>query len=183
MAAKNSVGLIELGSIAAGFQVVDAMLKESDVTLVLARTICSGKYMVMIRGDVGAVEAAVAAGKALAGYSIIDTFLIPNLHESIFPAISGITKVDRLEALGVIESFSVASLIEGADAMAKAANVQIVKQIQIGGGYATTIVRGDVGSVRAAVEAGAAQATQVGELIASHIIARPSEGLVAAFLG
>jgi ethanolamine utilization protein EutM len=87
------------------------------------------------------------------------------------------------EAIGMIETKGLVALIEATDAMAKAANVQIVKQIQIGGGYATTIVRGDVGSVRAAVEAGAAQATQVGELIASHIIARPSEGLVAAFLG
>lgn len=87
------------------------------------------------------------------------------------------------DAIGMIETKGLVALIEATDAMAKAANVQIVKQIQIGGGYATTIVRGDVGSVRAAVEAGAAQATQVGELIASHIIARPSEGLVAAFLG
>ena len=87
------------------------------------------------------------------------------------------------EAIGMIETKGLVALIEATDAMAKAANVQIVKQIQIGGGYATTIVRGDVGSVRAAVEAGAAQATQVGELIASHIIARPSDGLVAAFLG
>lgn len=87
------------------------------------------------------------------------------------------------DAIGMIETKGLVALIEATDAMAKAANVQIIKQIQIGGGYATTIVRGDVGSVRAAVEAGAAQATQVGELIASHIIARPSEGLVAAFLG
>ena len=92
MAAKNSIGLIELGSIAAGFQVADAMLKAADVSLVLARTICSGKYMILIRGDVGSVEAAVGAGKALAGYSIIDTFLIPNVHESIFPAISGVNQ-------------------------------------------------------------------------------------------
>jgi ethanolamine utilization protein EutM len=75
------------------------------------------------------------------------------------------------------------ALIEATDAMAKAANVQIVKQIQIGGGYATTVVRGDVGSVRAAVEAGASAATQVGELVASHVIPRPAEGLSPAFFG
>ena len=64
--------------------------------------------------------------------------------------------------------------------MAKAANVEIVKRVSIGGAYVTTVVRGDVGSVRAAVEAGAAAATQVGELVASHVIPRPAEGLVAA---
>ena len=87
------------------------------------------------------------------------------------------------DAIGMIETKGLVALIEATDAMAKAANVQIIKQIQIGGGYATTIVRGDVGSVRAAVEAGSAAATQVGELITSHVIPRPSEGLVAAFLG
>ena len=87
------------------------------------------------------------------------------------------------DAIGMIETKGLVALIEATDAMAKAANVQIMKQIQIGGGYATTVVRGDVGSVRAAVEAGANAATQVGELVASHVIPRPAEGLVAAYLG
>src|SRR5499426_2381063 len=125
--AKNSIGLIELSSIAAGFQVADAMLKAADVDLVLSRSICSGKYMVMVRGDVAAVEAAVSAGIAGTRFSVIDSFVIPNLHESVFPAIAGANKVEALEALGVVESFSVASLIEGADAAVKAANVQLIE--------------------------------------------------------
>lgn len=86
------------------------------------------------------------------------------------------------DAIGLLETKGLVALIEATDAMAKAANVQIVKQVQIGGAYATTIVRGDVGSVRAAVEAGATAASQVGELIASHVIPRPSEGLIEAYL-
>jgi ethanolamine utilization protein EutM len=66
--------------------------------------------------------------------------------------------------------------------MAKAANVQILKRISIGGAYMTTVVKGDVGSVRAAVEAGASAASQMGELISSHVIPRPAEGLVDAYL-
>ncbi len=97
----------------------DAMLKAADVEVVLSRSICSGKYMVMVRGDVAAVQAAVAAGIAGARFSVIDSFVIPNLHEAVFPAISGTTKVEALEALGIVESFSVASLIEGADAAVK----------------------------------------------------------------
>ncbi len=73
------------------------------------------------------------------------------------------------------------ALIEATDAMVKAANVQIVKRVDIGGGLVTTIVTGDVGSVRAAVEAGASAASQVGELVSSHIIPRPAEGLETAF--
>ena len=81
--AKNSLGLIELTSIAAGYQACDAMLKAADVELVLSRSICSGKYMVMVRGDVAAVEAAVSAGISRGNFSMIDSFVIPNLHESI----------------------------------------------------------------------------------------------------
>ncbi len=86
------------------------------------------------------------------------------------------------DAIGLIETKGLVSLVEATDAMAKAANVQIVKRISIGGGLVTTVVRGDVGSVRAAVEAGAAAAAQVGELMASHVIPRPADGLVKAYL-
>ncbi len=84
-------------------------------------------------------------------------------------------------ALGLIETRGQTGLVEATDAMLKAANVNLVKSIQIGGAYVTVIVKGDVGSVKAAVEAGAAAAQRVGELIASHVIARPTEGLVDNF--
>lgn len=86
------------------------------------------------------------------------------------------------DAIGLVETRGLIASIEATDAMAKAANVQVIKQVQIGGAYVTTIVRGDVGSVRAAVEAGANAAQQVGELVASHVIPRPAEGMNAAFL-
>ena len=86
------------------------------------------------------------------------------------------------DAIGLLETKGLVSLVEATDAMAKAANVTIVKRVQIGGGLVTTVVRGDVGSVRAAVEAGAAAAQQSGELVASHIIPRPADGIVAAYL-
>ena len=86
------------------------------------------------------------------------------------------------DAIGLLETKGLVSLVEATDAMAKAANVTIVKRVQIGGGLDTTVVRGDVGSVRAAVEAGAAAAQQSGELVASHIIPRPADGIVAAYL-
>ncbi len=86
-------------------------------------------------------------------------------------------------AIGLIETKGLIGLVEATDAMAKAANVQIVKRVSIGGGLVTTVVSGDVGSVRAAVEAGASAASQTGELVSSHIIPRPAEGLTQAFLG
>jgi ethanolamine utilization protein EutM len=86
------------------------------------------------------------------------------------------------KAIGLIETKGLVSLIEATDAMAKAANVEIVKRVSIGGGFVTTVVRGDVGSVRAAVEAGATAAAQFGELMGTHVIPRPAEGLVEAYL-
>ncbi|MGY8766810.1 MAG: BMC domain-containing protein [Pirellulales bacterium] len=80
-------------------------------------------------------------------------------------------------AIGLIETNGLVGLVEATDAMAKAANVKIVKRVNIGGGLVTTVVSGDVGSVRAAVEAGAQAASQVGDLKGSHVIPRPAEGM------
>ena len=81
------------------------------------------------------------------------------------------------DALGMIETKGFVGMVEAADAMVKAAKVELIGYEKIGGGYVTTVVRGDVGSVRAAVDAGASAARRVGELHASHVIPRPHEGL------
>lgn len=177
---KNSIGLIELGSVAAGFEVCDEMLKAADVELVLARSICSGKYMVMVRGEVGAVEASVEVGKRASRFSLIDCFMIPNVHESIFPALSGITKVEKLEALGIIESFSVASMVEAADAAVKSANVQLL-EIRLAmalGGKAFVTMTGSVADVRSAVDVGAAVVAAKGLLVNKVVIPNPRPELL-----
>jgi microcompartment protein CcmL/EutN len=85
------------------------------------------------------------------------------------------------DAIGMIETMGYTGLVEASDAMCKAANVELVKSVQIGGGLVTTIVRGDVGSVKAAVDAGADAANRVGELMSAHVIARPHEGLADVY--
>lgn len=85
------------------------------------------------------------------------------------------------EAIGMIETKGYTGNVEATDAMAKAANVQLVKQIQTGGGFLTVLVKGDVGSVKAAVDAGAEAAGRVGELVSSHVIARPHAELLSQF--
>ncbi|MCC7498752.1 MAG: BMC domain-containing protein [Bryobacterales bacterium] len=179
--AKNSIGLIELGSIAAGFLITDAMLKASDVELVLSRSICSGKYMVMVRGEVGAVQSAVAAGVEAGNFSVIDSFVIANVDETIFPAIAGITKAERLEALGILESFSVASLIEGADAAVKSAAVQLV-ELRLAmalGGKAFATLTGSVAAVNSAIESGAAVIAAKGLLVNKVVIPQPRPELLS----
>jgi ethanolamine utilization protein EutM len=85
------------------------------------------------------------------------------------------------EALGMIETRGYVGSVEASDAMVKAANVTLVKTVPIGGGLITILIRGDVGSVKAAVDAGSKAAGKVGELISSHIIARPHDDLLKAF--
>jgi len=87
------------------------------------------------------------------------------------------------EALGMIETKGYVGSVEASDAMVKAANVSLVRTIPIGGGLITVLAKGDVGSVKAAVDAGSKAAAKVGELVSSHIIARPHEDLMKAFLG
>src|SRR5256884_958262 len=182
--AKDSLGLIELTSIASGFLTCDAMLKAAAVDLVLSRSICSGKYMVMVRGDVSSVQSAVAAGIAGSRFSVIDSFVIPNLHEAVFPAISGASKVEVLEALGIVESFSVAALIEGADAAVKAANVELI-EIRLAmalGGKAFVTMTGDVAAVQAGVDAGAQAVGQKGMLVNKVVIPHPRPELLTEMI-
>ena len=87
------------------------------------------------------------------------------------------------EALGMIETKGYVGSVEASDAMVKAANVGLIKTIPIGGGMITVLCRGDVGSVKAAVDAGSKAAAKVGELVASHIIPRPHEDLLKSFVG
>ena len=180
----NSIGLIELSSIAAGMQAADIMLKTSEVTLILSRSICSGKYMVLIGGDVAAVQTSVDAGIKNLDYAVIDSFVIPNVHEDIFPAISGHNKVDHLEALGILEAYSVASLIEGADAAVKASNVQLI-EIRLAmalGGKAFCTLTGEVAAVTSAVEAGAYIIGQRGLLVNKVVIPSPRPELLSEMI-
>ena len=86
------------------------------------------------------------------------------------------------EAIGMIETKGLVAAVQASDAMLKAANVTLVKQLNIGAAFVTTIIKGDVGSVRAAVDAGAAAASQSGELIAAHLIPRPEQSLLDSVL-
>lgn len=181
---KNSIGLIELSSIASGFAVTDAMLKAANVELLVARTICSGKYMVLICGDVAAVQAGVEAGVATGGEAVIDSCIIPNIHPSVPPAITGASVVEVLDALGVIESFSVASLIEAADTAVKAANIELI-EIRLAmalGGKAFVTMTGEVAAVQAAVDAGAGLVAEKGLLVNRVVIPAPRKELLKEFI-
>ena len=185
MAQLNSVGLLEVSSIALGQVAEDAMLKAAPVDLLLARTICSGKFLIVVGGDVAAVESAVEAGATIARGAVIEQRVIPHVHESVFPAISMASDVppDRLGALGVIETFSAASIVEVADAAVKSADVVLfrVHLAMAIGGKGFLLLTGDVASVEAAVGAGRQMASEEGMLVASAVIASPRKELFREF--
>ena len=125
---KQAIGLLELKNITRGMLAADVMLKAANVEIVMAQAMCPGKYIVMVSGDVGAVQSAVQSGSAVAGCdNVVDEFIIANLHDSVLPALSGCTEVKELKSLGVIESYSVASAIMAADVAAKAAAIQLLE--------------------------------------------------------
>lgn len=171
----NSIACIELNSIARGFLVADTMLKAANVEMLFNRTICPGKFMVMVGGDVAAVNAALEAGLRIGGGEVVDELVIPNVHPDVFPAISGTRMIEKTGALGIIETFTVAAIIEAADAAVKAANVELLEihmAMAIGGkGFVT--LTGDVASVQAAVEAAALRIKSKGVLVDMVVIPQP----------
>ena len=174
---EKAIGLLELSSIAAGFQVADTMLKASEVRILLSRSICSGKYMVLIGGETGAVKAATAAGEAAANGCLIDSVTLSNLHPDVITAIGRTQPVQPDGALGILESFNVATMIKAADAAAKAANVALLelRLAMAMGGKAFCTMTGDVASVQAAVAAGRAIIAQAGVLVNAVVISRPHQ--------
>ncbi len=176
----HAIGLVEINSIAKGFEVCDAMAKTANVTVLVAKSICPGKYIVMIGGDVAAVRQSAGVGESVAGSTIVDCFVIPNIHPSVLPAISGGNSIENIQALGVIETYSVAATIEAADAAVKAASVVPLRMhLAFGiGGKSYVSLSGEVADITAAVAAGAAVASEKGFLVSQVVIPRPHPQLI-----
>jgi microcompartment protein CcmL/EutN len=175
----KAIAMIELNSIAKGVQTADEMLKTADVDLVIAQPICAGKYMVLVSGDVDSVERASEVGKENAGEFLVDDFVIPNVHSSVFPALTATTRIQDIDSLAVIETFSVASSIMAADAAVKAADVDIIEiRCATGlGGKSFLYLTGDVSSINSAVEAGIDVLRGTGLILSHVVIPSPSRDL------
>lgn len=177
----NSVGMLELSSIAKGIETCDHVLKSAEVELLRASTLCPGKYMIIIGGDTSSVNAAMNVGEEIAGPFLVDKLLIANISDQLMPAISSTTQVPTNGAVGVLEFYSVSSAIVAADTAAKAADVHLM-EIRTGfavGGKGFVTMCGDVSAVTAAVKA----AEAVSELLVnSVVIPRPTDKLYEALM-
>ena len=151
----KSIGLLELKSIPVGVETADAVLKAAHVELLTATPTCPGKYVIIIRGAVGAVKSAMESGKQAAGVYLVGHHIINNVHDSVPSAIVGTVEVARTAAIGMIETMTALTAVQAGDMAAKAANVTLM-EIRIArglGGKGFILLTGEVSSVRSAVKA------------------------------
>lgn len=167
----------EYSSLASGTAALDALVKEAPVTILGTRIVTPGKFLILLTGDVASVEAALNAGREVSRESLIGELFIPNLHPDVVPALTAKGRDLPIDALGILETVSVASGIAAADEGAKHSDVRIL-EIRIGegmGGKALVMFTGRVGEVQTALEYGGAFASERGHLIRKIIIPNPHE--------
>jgi microcompartment protein CcmL/EutN len=158
-AIEPALGLLELDSIAAGIAAGDAMAKRAPIDVIRAGTVHPGKYLVLVGGSVADVEEALEAGREVAEASVRDVVFLPNVHPGVVAGIRGARSESGGEALGIIETGTVAAVLEAADAGLKAARVELL-ELRLAddlGGKGYLLFDGPVAEVEAAVEAGVAR--------------------------
>lgn len=176
---SQAIGILELTSIAKGMELGDAMLKSANVNLLVSKTICPGKFLLMLGGDIGAVQQAIETGTSQAGEMLVDSLVLANIHPSVLPAISGLNSVDKRQAVGIVETWSVAACISAADRAVKGSNVTLVRvHMAFGiGGKCYMVVAGDVSDVNNAVTVASESAGEKGLLVYRSVIPRPHEAM------
>ena len=178
--------MIEFKSVAAGMTATDIMVKTSEVDIVEAQTVCPGKYIAIITGDLSAVKASVDTAMDMGGENGIDSFVLGNPDESIFPAILGTTNVtaDDVNALGVIETFDAAQIIVAADNAVKTSDVRLIEirlaRGMCGKSYVT--LTGEVAAVKAAVDRAKEVVSGSGMLLDTTVVARPDRKFINKIL-
>jgi microcompartment protein CcmL/EutN len=172
--------MIEFNSIARGIYTADQMVKTSNVDIVTATSVCPGKYISIVHGDVSAVEASVRMGIQVADTFMVDHIVIPNVHPAVFPAIVAANMPDQILALGIVESFSMATMVTAADAILKSADLDPV-ELRLGtglGGKSYFTFTGDVAAVKTGAEVGTKKLGDQGVLINTEVIPSPSKKLI-----
>ncbi len=176
----KAIGMVEMTTVSSGFAAADEMAKAAEVELLQAEVTCPGKFVILVSGELSAVSASVDRAAHRYSERVIDTFVLGNPHESIFPAIYGTAQPEKLDALGVLETYDVAALIVAADIAAKTAIVNLLELRLAKGmcGKSYMTLTGSVSAVQAAIDKAKAQAGDRGMFLDSTVIARPSEKLV-----
>lgn len=176
---SKAIGMAEFSTVSAGIASADLMVKTAEVEVIESATVCPGKYIVIISGELSAVKASVDAAKAFKPEKVIDSFVLGNPHDSIFSAIYGTAQPENVAALGVMESFSAATAIVAADAAAKTAMVALIELRLARGmcGKSYLLLTGSVSAVTAAIDRAVNEAGDRGMLLDSSVIPNPDKKL------
>lgn len=180
----NAIGVVEVRNISKGIVVTDEMLKSAGVELIQSGSVCPGKFVTIVGGDLSAIKASVDRAVLVAEDALIDKFVIGNLGDKVFDAMCGTVDVPEKRALGIVETFTAASIIEAADAAVKASMVTLIEvRVARGmGGKCFVTMTGEVADVKAGVESAAIKAAETGVLINSEVIANPHPDLWSAVM-
>lgn len=180
----EAMGILESNSIAKGIEAADAVLKAADTALLYAKPVCPGKYTILFYGDVAAVSASLDAGAAVIDAHLVDSVVIPRIHPQVIQAISLSTAPDGVNAVGVMEFFSVTAAVYAADAAAKAADVTLL-DVRLGvgiGGKSFAVLTGEVAAVEEAVRCGMAAGEEKGLVVTSTVIPSPRKEIFDTLL-
>lgn len=175
----EAIGFLELNSIAKGIEAADRILKTADTRLLYAKASCPGKYTVLFSGEVAAVTSSMEAGRQIGGHFVVDSVVIPRVHPQVVKAINMSVEPADVNALGVMEYFTITAAVYGADAAVKAAEVDLM-DVRLGtgiGGKSFVVLTGEVAAVEAAVEAGLARAAEQGLVISGIVIPNPRKAI------
>ena len=181
---NKAIGMIEFKTVSAGITAADQMVKTADVELLEAQTVCPGKYIALIAGDLSAVNAAVERGKMTREDELIDSFVLGNPDESIFPAIYGSSQIEGVDALGILETYDAASIIVAADIAAKTAIVKLIELRIAKGmcGKSYMLITGEVAACEAAIAKAKASVGEKGMYLDSSVIANPDPQICKSIL-
>lgn len=176
---EPAVALIELRSIARGVKTADEMVKKSPVRLMEARTVCPGKYMILITGETAAVEESYKHGIDIGAEMVLDDLFLPNADLQLIPAMEACTHIEKMRSLAVIETFTVASAILSADCAVKTGEVELIElRLANGlGGKSFYTMTGELDGLEAATEAGLEIIAEAGVVVASEIIPNPHKDI------
>ena len=180
----ESIGFLELNSIAKGVETADIVLKTADVHMLFAKAGCPGEYYMLFTGEVAAVQSSVDAGCALGGGTVVDHCVIPNIDPQVVKAINMTGFPERMSAVGVMEFYSVTASVYGADAAVKAADVELV-DVRLGtgiGGKSFVVLTGEVAAVREAIACGIHTPNAEGMVLSSVVIPSPHPELLETLM-
>ena len=176
---SKAIGMVEYKTVSSGMTAADNMVKTSDVEILQASTVCPGKYIVLITGELSAVRSSIDSAAKQYPDQLTDSFVLGNPHEDIFKAIYGGANIENVNALGILETFTAPSIIVAADSAAKAAEVQLIELRIARGmcGKSYMLLTGTVSSVTAAIENAIKTVGDGGMLLDYSVIPNPDPSI------